>query len=90
MCAGRLLAVEWIAPRTAARRARLAFVFAGPVLSPHTRIRLQEEELEAWRWETPGRALVLLHHRIAARLAPRPHRPRPPHYSETERLHSDD
>lgn len=87
--AGALLAVEWVAPRSERARARLAFVFAGPVLDPGVCVRRQASEIGAWRWETPARALVLLHHRIAARIAPVLTHPDRPLYLETERLRCD-
>ncbi|MFD8997979.1 NUDIX hydrolase [Streptomyces abikoensis] len=53
------------------RRDRLAFLFAGPVLDPAdtSRITLQRDELDAWRWATRAEANSLLHPAIAARIA---------------------
>lgn len=69
---GGLVAVDWVQASRPHRRARLAFVFTAPTLTPAdiAGIRPQRSELDAWRLEPPGRALLLLHHRVAARIAP--------------------
>lgn len=69
---GALVAVDWVQASRAHRRARLAFVFMGRTLTPDdiASIRLQRAEVDAWRLEPPARALLLLHHRVAARVAP--------------------
>jgi 8-oxo-dGTP pyrophosphatase MutT (NUDIX family) len=65
-----LRAVEWLEPTRPERRARLAFVFAGPRLSrAHTRqIALHYSELDAWAWATREAALKVLHPRTAHRI----------------------
>ena len=69
---GVLLAVGWNPPRRDGRRVRVSFIFD---MGSHDAddlagcIRLQLEELTAWRWAQPCDALALLHPDIAARLA---------------------
>ncbi|MFF4407774.1 NUDIX domain-containing protein [Streptomyces sp. NPDC001262] len=80
-----LFAVEWLQATVPGRRDRLAFIFAGPQLSPadHDRITLQYDEIDAWRWEPPTSALQFLHPRIAARIVGSLQYPRPTAYLET-------
>jgi 8-oxo-dGTP diphosphatase len=65
-----LCAVEWLEATRPGRRARLAFVFAGPRLTKtETRqIVLQFNELDAWTWAAREAALEILHPRIAHRI----------------------
>lgn len=65
-----LMAVEWLEATTPGRRARLAFVFAGPRLSPADAegIVLQRREITRWAWAHPDTALEILHPRIAGRI----------------------
>lgn len=67
---GRLLVADWISPRAPGRRARLALLFSVPPLgeAEAARVTLSAEH-DAWRLEPPARALLLLHPRVAARLA---------------------
>ncbi len=52
--AGPLLAVGWIAPDGLRLRPIVSFVFDGGVLADPGQIRLQEEELDAWRFTEPA------------------------------------
>lgn len=65
-----LFTVEWLGATRPDRRARLVFVFAGPLLSEAdtARITLQREELDRWAWATPAEALEIVHPRIANRI----------------------
>jgi ADP-ribose pyrophosphatase YjhB (NUDIX family) len=65
-----LLVVEWLEPTRPGRRARLAFLFAGPgptrLQTRH--IALQYSELDLWTWATREAALKVLHPRVADRI----------------------
>ena len=50
---GRMLAVAWSAPDGLRPRPIVSFVFDGGVLADPGRIRLQEEELDGWRFTEP-------------------------------------
>ncbi|MCX4677541.1 NUDIX hydrolase [Streptomyces sp. NBC_01433] len=65
-----LFAVEWIEARTPGARARLVFLFAGPVLDgdDSARIALQRTELDAWRWTQREEFPTLLHPAVARRI----------------------
>jgi ADP-ribose pyrophosphatase YjhB (NUDIX family) len=65
-----LMAVEWLEATTPGRRARLAFVFAGPRLSQTDAngIVLQRREVSHWTWAHPNTALEILHPRVAGRI----------------------
>lgn len=65
-----LFAVEWLEATRPGRRARLAFVFAGPLLSKADTdgITLQRDEVDRWTWATPAHALGIVHPRIANRI----------------------
>ena len=52
--AGPILAVAWSAPDGVRPRPIVSFVFDGGVLADPGQIRLQEEELDAWRFTEPG------------------------------------
>jgi 8-oxo-dGTP diphosphatase len=52
--AGPLLAVGWNAPEGLRPRPIVGFIFDGGVLADPGQIRLQEEELDAWRFTEPG------------------------------------
>jgi len=52
--AGRMLAVAWSAPDGLRPRPIVSFVFDGGVLADPGQIRLQEEELDGWRFTEPG------------------------------------
>ena len=52
--AGPLLAVGWAAPEGLRPRPIVGFVFDGGVLADPGQIRLQEEELDAWRFTEPA------------------------------------
>ena len=49
-----MLAVAWSAPDGLRPRPMVSFVFDGGVLADPRQIRLQEEELDAWRFTEPG------------------------------------
>ncbi|MFG2228073.1 NUDIX domain-containing protein [Streptomyces sp. NPDC048644] len=80
-----LFAVEWLQATRPGRRDRVAFVFAGPVLTEADtdRIALQREELDAWRWAARAEAASLLHPAIAARVVGPLQRPGNTIYRET-------
>ncbi|MFI6052749.1 NUDIX domain-containing protein [Streptomyces violascens] len=80
-----LFAVEWLQAAHIGRRDRIAILFAGPVLHPAdtTRIVLQREELDAWRWAPRTEAETLLHPAIAARIVGPLQTPGSPVYRET-------
>ncbi|WP_158920368.1 NUDIX hydrolase [Streptomyces sp. NBRC 109706] len=79
-----LVAADWIAPRTPGRRARLALVFSTPSLPTDLlcRVRLQTEEVSAWRMAPLHQAQRLLHSRVAERLPTTPTEPRATLYRE--------
>ncbi|MES9589928.1 NUDIX hydrolase [Streptomyces sp. NPDC094045] len=66
-----LLSVEWILARTPGRRARLAFLFAGPTLTSAdvAQISLQRAELDAWSWLPSSEFPTLLHPVVARRVS---------------------
>ncbi|MET8694142.1 NUDIX hydrolase [Streptomyces bauhiniae] len=66
-----LLSVEWIKASRPRRRNRLAFLFAGPVLTAADteHIRVQNEELDGWRWASRAEARAVLHPAVAAQVA---------------------
>jgi 8-oxo-dGTP diphosphatase len=66
----RLIAVEWIEATRPGRRDRIAFVFAGPQLTPADldRIRLETTELNDWRMASRDDSLTMLHPTIRRRL----------------------
>jgi 8-oxo-dGTP diphosphatase len=51
---GRLLAIDWSPPDGVRPRAIVHFVFDGGVLDEHSPIRLQEDELDGYRFVEPG------------------------------------
>jgi 8-oxo-dGTP diphosphatase len=51
---GPLLAVAWTAPDSERPRPIVSFLFDGGVLADASVIRLQEEELDDWRFVEPG------------------------------------
>lgn len=51
--AGRLLAVAWTGPNHERPRPIISFLFDGGVLADPDAIRLQEEELDDWRFVSP-------------------------------------
>lgn len=65
-----LLVTEWMEPTHPGRRARLAFLFAGPSLtrSQTRQIALQFSELDAWTWASHEAAFQVLHPRVADRV----------------------
>ncbi|MFG2916286.1 NUDIX domain-containing protein [Kitasatospora sp. NPDC048298] len=65
-----LFAIEWAQARRPGARARLVFMWAGPILSTADtdRISLQPRELSAWRWATREEAKRVLHPAVAARI----------------------
>ncbi|QLE76150.1 NUDIX hydrolase [Streptomyces rectiverticillatus] len=83
----RFLAVEWLQATGPGRRDRLAFLFTSPRLysGDESRIVLQQDEVDAWRWEYTGSALGLLHPRMSERVgrALRTHRAQPASYLES-------
>ncbi|MGK5548862.1 NUDIX domain-containing protein [Streptomyces sp. URMC 127] len=82
----QFLAVEWLQATRPERRDRLSFLFTGPRLysGDESRIVLQREEIDAWRWEYTAPALEILHPRMSARVARalRTHRAHPASYLE--------
>ncbi|MEU2789321.1 NUDIX hydrolase [Streptomyces sp. NPDC007100] len=67
---GDLFAVEWLQATRPGRRNRLAFLFAGPTLlqADTSRITLQREEVDEWRWATRLEAYEMLHPAIVRRI----------------------
>ncbi|WP_171168840.1 NUDIX domain-containing protein [Streptomyces sp. I05A-00742] len=65
-----LVSVEWLQATRPGRRDRLALVYASPQIRPdeEERIRLDHAEITMWRWMSVT-DLVLLHPRVAARIA---------------------
>ena len=51
---GRLLAIDWTPPEGIRPRAMVSFIFDGGVLPEHAPIRLQEDELDGYRFVEPG------------------------------------
>jgi len=51
---GRLLAIDWRPPEGVRPRAMVSFIFDGGVLPEHAPIRLQEDELDGYRFVEPG------------------------------------
>jgi 8-oxo-dGTP diphosphatase len=72
---GRLLAVDWRPPEGVRPRAMVSFIFDGGVLPEHPQIRLQEEELDGYRFVEPGELAdylpAFLATRVSAALASR-------------------
>ena len=72
---GRLLAVDWRPPEGVRPRAMVSFIFDGGVLPEHPQIRLQEEELDGYRFVDPGELAdylpAFLVTRVSAALASR-------------------
>ena len=64
---GRLLAIDWRPPDGVRPRPIVAFVFDGGVIDDHTPIRLQEEELDGYRFVEPGELASYLPAFLAAR-----------------------
>ncbi len=52
--AGPLLAVSWTAPEGDQAKPIISFIFDGGVLADPAGIRLQEEELDDWRFTDPA------------------------------------
>ncbi|MGW1770622.1 NUDIX domain-containing protein [Streptomyces sp. NPDC002104] len=65
-----LFAVEWLQATRPGRRARVAFLFAGPVIDPADTdpITLQADELDMWRWAARNELDSLLHPAVARRI----------------------
>ncbi|MEW2134664.1 NUDIX hydrolase [Streptomyces sp. NPDC005435] len=65
-----LLSVEWIKATRPRRRNRLAFLFAGPLLTAFdtARIKVPNEELDRWRWASRAEARAVLHPVVAAQV----------------------
>jgi len=72
---GRLLAIDWTPPEGVLPRAMVAFIFDGGVLPEHAPIRLQEDELDGYRFVEPGELAgylpAFLATRVSAALAAR-------------------
>jgi 8-oxo-dGTP diphosphatase len=72
---GRLLAIDWTPPEGVRPRAMVAFIFDGGVLPEHAPIRLQEDELDGYRFVEPGELAdylpAFLAIRVSAALAAR-------------------
>jgi 8-oxo-dGTP pyrophosphatase MutT (NUDIX family) len=51
---GRMLAVSWTAPDGERPKPIISFIFDGGVLADPSAIRLQEEELDDWRFTDPA------------------------------------
>jgi 8-oxo-dGTP diphosphatase len=66
--AGPMLAVAWSAPDGLRPRPMVSFVFDGGVLADPGQIRLQEEELDAWRFTEPGELELYLPPFVASRV----------------------
>jgi 8-oxo-dGTP diphosphatase len=66
---GRLLAVDWRPPEGVRPRAMVSFIFDGGVLPEHPQIRLQEEELDGYRFVGPGELADYLPAFLAARVS---------------------
>jgi 8-oxo-dGTP diphosphatase len=66
---GRLLAVDWTPPQGIRPRAMVAFIFDGGVLPEHAPIRLQEEELDGYRFVEPGELADYLPRFLAVRVS---------------------
>ena len=65
----RLLAIDWTPPVGIRPRAMVAFVFDGGILSEHAPIRLQEDELDGYRFVEPGELADYLPAFLAARVS---------------------
>ena len=66
---GRLLAVDWRPPEGVRPRAMVSFIFDGGVLPEHPAIRLQEEELDGYRFVEPGELADYLPAFLATRVS---------------------
>jgi len=64
---GRLLAIDWSPPDGVRPRPIVHFMFDGGVLDEHVPIRLQEEELDGYRFVEPGELAGYLPAFLAAR-----------------------
>ena len=66
---GRLLVVDWAAPR-ADRTEGVMFIYAGGILAPDRvdEIRLPADELRSWAWCTPAEADTCLAEQLANRV----------------------
>jgi 8-oxo-dGTP diphosphatase len=65
----RLLAIDWTPPAGVRPRAMVAFIFDGGILSEHAPIRLQEEELDGYRFVEPGELADYLPAFLATRVS---------------------
>jgi ADP-ribose pyrophosphatase YjhB (NUDIX family) len=65
---GPLLAIDWTPPEGVRPRAMVAFIFDGGVLPEHAPIRLQEEELDGYRFVEPGELASYLPAFLATRV----------------------
>ncbi|MCD5316470.1 NUDIX domain-containing protein [Kineosporia babensis] len=65
---GRLLVVDWIAPRPIGGDS-VDWMFEGGQLPEGTNIVLQEEELRSWAWCTTEEVAERTHERLARRIA---------------------
>jgi len=66
---GRLLAIDWTPPEGVRPRAMVAFIFDGGVLPEHAPIRLQEDELDGYRFVEPGELAGYLPAFLATRVS---------------------
>ena len=64
---GPLLVVDWAAPNHERPRPAVFFVFDGGEVAPGADIRLQEEELDDYRFTAPGEFGAYLPHFLEAR-----------------------
>jgi 8-oxo-dGTP diphosphatase len=66
---GRLLAIDWTPPEGVRPRAIVAFIFDGGVLEEHAPIRLQEDELDDYRFAERGELAGYLPAFLTARVS---------------------
>jgi 8-oxo-dGTP diphosphatase len=66
---GPLLAIDWSPPDGVRPRPIVSFVFDGGVLPDHAPIRLQEDELDGYRFVEPGELAGYLPAFLTARVA---------------------
>jgi 8-oxo-dGTP diphosphatase len=65
---GPLLAIDWTPPEGARPRPIVHFIFDGGVLDEHAPIRLQEDELDAYRYVEPAEVASYLPPFLATRV----------------------
>ena len=66
---GPLLAIDWAPPEGVRPRAMVSFIFDGGVLPEHAPIRLQEDELDGYRFVEPGELAGYLPAFLATRVS---------------------